>query len=117
MTATKRKPTPKKPAAPKPQPTAQPAQDTERWHILYLPLWRSQLDFGIATGLENAKAYLVRQITDAVGASWEWRKDNPDNAPVIRLEWERVSDTEYAANGTDGIIESRLCIAWLRKVE
>lgn len=97
------------------------AQDTAytgRWHILYTPQWRSQLDFAAVEGLSEAMAEAGHHIQNAVAQSWEWRSRhlNHDGLPEVTLDWQQVSDAEWTASGSDGNLETHLPIVHLTRV-
>lgn len=114
MTTTK-KPAPKKKPAAKPAPVSVP--DGNRWHMIYTPVWRSQLDYGVEIGLIPAHETIAAKIAETVSKSWEWReKHGNEEYPVIALNWEQASDTQLQASGSDGITETTLVIATLTRV-
>lgn len=79
------------------------------YHILYTPLWRSQLDLGTVEGsLSDAQSEAESRINAFLSRSYTYSK--------MGLNWQQESDTTWIATGDDGFGETTLPLIRLTKV-
>lgn len=92
---------------------AAPGGDVETYHILYTPLWRSQLDLGT---VESTPAGIQKIVAGAIHYLVVKQVPADQELPHPALIWQQESESVWIATGDDGTGETTLPLVRLTKV-